>query len=166
MRGKHDYETILSAFRAGDYDILVGTQMIAKGHDIPNVTLVGIVNADSGSACRIFAPRNEPSSFSPRPRAVPAAAQTPGIVLIQTINPDHYAIRCAAAQDYEAFYQKEIEFRAVHVLSAVFFAGKRDRARRTRGRGARRAARPWAVCCSPRRRACGCWVPRRRPWRA
>ena len=48
VRGKRDYETILAAFRDGDYDILVGTQMIAKGHDIPNVTLVGIVNADMG----------------------------------------------------------------------------------------------------------------------
>lgn len=111
VRGKHDYENVLSAFREGDYDILVGTQMIAKGHDIPNVTLVGIVNADIGLGLPDF--RSAERTFQLLTQAAGRAGRgdTPGIVLIQTINPDHYAVRCAAAQNYEAFYQKEIEFR-------------------------------------------------------
>ncbi|HLX43213.1 MAG TPA: primosomal protein N', partial [Bryobacteraceae bacterium] len=109
--GKRDYENILAGFRDGDYDILVGTQMIAKGHDIPNVTLVGIVNADIGLALPDF--RSAERTFQLLTQAAGRAGrgETPGVVLIQTINPDHYAIRCAAAQDYEAFYAKEIEFR-------------------------------------------------------
>ena len=111
VRTKHDYENILSAFRDGDYDILVGTQMIAKGHDIPNVTLVGIVNADIGLGLPDFRAGERTFQLLTQAAGRAGRGQTPGIVLIQTINPDHYAVRCAAAQDYEAFYQKEIEFR-------------------------------------------------------
>ncbi len=116
--GKGDYETILAGFRDGAFDVLVGTQMIAKGHDIPNVTLVGIVSADSGLGLPDF--RAAERTFQLLTQAAGRAGRggTPGIVLIQTINPDHYAVRCAAAQDYEAFYAKEIEFRRSHVLSA------------------------------------------------
>ena len=111
VTGKHDYETILAGFRNGDFDILVGTQMIAKGHDIPNVTLVGIVSADVGLGLPDF--RAAERTFQLLTQAAGRAGRggTPGIVLLQTINPDHYAVRCAAAQDYEAFYRKEIEFR-------------------------------------------------------
>ena len=111
VRGKHDYETVLSAFRGGDYDVLVGTQMIAKGHDIPNVTLVGIVNADIGLGLPDFFAAERTFQLLPQAAGRAGRGETPGIVLIQTINPDHYAVRCAAAQDYEAFYRKEIEFR-------------------------------------------------------
>jgi primosomal protein N' (replication factor Y) len=111
VRGKHDYETVLSAFRAGDYDVLVGTQMIAKGHDIPNVTLVGVVNADIGLGLPDFRAAERTFQLLTQAAGRAGRGETPGIVLIQTINPDHYAIRCAAAQDYQAFYQKEIEFR-------------------------------------------------------
>ena len=109
--GKRDYETILAGFREHDYDILVGTQMIAKGHDIPNVTLVGIVNADLGLGLPDF--RSAERTFQLLTQAAGRAGRgaTPGIVLIQTINPEHYAIQCAAEQDYEKFYRKEIEFR-------------------------------------------------------
>ena len=109
--GKRDYETILAGFRDGDYDILVGTQMIAKGHDIHNVTLVGIVNADIGLGLPDF--RSAERTFQLLTQAAGRAGRgtAPGIVLIQTVNPDHYAIRCAAAQDYETFYAKELEFR-------------------------------------------------------
>ena len=115
VSGKHDYETILSGFREQRFDILVGTQMIAKGHDIPNVTLVGIVNADVGLGLPDF--RAAERTFQLLTQAAGRAGRgtTPGIVLIQTINPDHYAIQCAAEQDYEKFYRKEIEFRrALH----------------------------------------------------
>jgi len=109
--GKRDYEAILAKFRAGEYDILVGTQMIAKGHDIPNVTLVGIVSADTGLGLPDF--RAAERTFQLLTQAAGRAGRgtTPGIVLMQTINPDHYAIRFAAEQDYEKFYAKELEFR-------------------------------------------------------
>jgi primosomal protein N' (replication factor Y) (superfamily II helicase) len=109
--GKKDYEAILAKFRAHEYDILVGTQMIAKGHDIPNVTLVGIVSADTGLGLPDF--RAAERTFQLLTQAAGRAGRgtTPGIVLMQTVNPDHYAIRFAAEQDYEKFYAKEIEFR-------------------------------------------------------
>jgi len=111
VTGKRDYETILAAFRAGEYDLLVGTQMIAKGHDIPNVTLVGIVSADVGLGLPDFRAAERTFQLLTQAGGRAGRGETPGIVLIQTINPEHYAIRCAAAQDYEAFYAKEIEFR-------------------------------------------------------
>ncbi len=109
---KRDFITILSGFREGSFDILVGTQMIAKGHDIPNVTLVGVVNADIGLALPDF--RSAERAFQLLTQAAGRAGRghLPGIVLIQTINPDHYAIRYAAAQDYDAFYEKELQFRS------------------------------------------------------
>jgi primosomal protein N' (replication factor Y) (superfamily II helicase) len=111
VRGKHDYENILSGFREGSYDILVGTQMIAKGHDIPNVTLVGIVNADVGLGLPDFRAAERTFQLLTQAAGRAGRGDTPGIVLLQTINPDHYAIVCAAAQNYEMFYSKEIEFR-------------------------------------------------------
>jgi primosomal protein N' (replication factor Y) len=109
--GKRDYETILAAFRAGDYDLLVGTQMIAKGHDIPNVTLVGVVNADIGLGLPDFHAAERTFQLLTQAAGRAGRGDAPGIVLIQTINPDHYAMKCAASQNYEAFYSKEIEFR-------------------------------------------------------
>jgi primosomal protein N' (replication factor Y) len=111
VRGKRAFETILSGFREGAFDILVGTQMIAKGHDIPNVTLVAVVNADVGLALPDFRAAERTFQLLTQAAGRAGRGNVPGIVLIQTLNPDHYAIRCAAAQDYEAFYTKEIEFR-------------------------------------------------------
>jgi primosomal protein N' (replication factor Y) len=108
---KGAFEEILQRFRAGDIDILVGTQMIAKGHDIANVTLVGIVLADIGLSLPDF--RAAERSFQLLTQAAGRAGRgdMPGQVIIQTLNPDHYAIRFAAEQDYEGFYKKELEFR-------------------------------------------------------
>jgi len=111
VRGKNDYERILAGFRGGEFDILVGTQMIAKGHDIPNVTLVGIVNADVGLGLPDFRAAERTFQLLTQAAGRAGRGDIPGIVLIQTINPEHYAIRCAAAQNYEMFYAKEIEFR-------------------------------------------------------
>jgi primosomal protein N' (replication factor Y) len=111
VTGKRQYETILHDFREGNYDILVGTQMIAKGHDIPNVTLVGVVSADVGLGVPDFRAAERTFQLLTQVAGRAGRGAVPGIVLIQTINPDHYAVRIAAAQDYQAFYEKELAFR-------------------------------------------------------
>jgi primosomal protein N' (replication factor Y) len=111
VTGKRQYETILHDFREGNYDILVGTQMIAKGHDIPNVTLVGVVSADVGLGVPDFRAAERTFQLLTQVAGRAGRGSVPGIVLIQTINPDHYAVRIAAAQDYQAFYEKELAFR-------------------------------------------------------
>ena len=108
---KRHFETILQGFREKNYDILVGTQMIAKGHDIPNVTLVGIVSGDIGLGLPDFRAAERTFQLLTQAAGRAGRGELPGQVVIQTINPDHYAIECAAAQDYARFYQKEIEFR-------------------------------------------------------
>ncbi|MGB9455345.1 MAG: primosomal protein N' [Bryobacteraceae bacterium] len=111
VTGKRQYETILNGFREGSFDILVGTQMIAKGHDIPNVTLVGVVSADVGLGMPDFRAAERTFQLLTQVAGRAGRGSLPGIVLIQTINPDHYAVRMAAAQDYGAFYEKELAFR-------------------------------------------------------
>jgi len=111
VTGKRQYEAILDGFREGSFDILVGTQMIAKGHDSPNVTLVGVVSADVGLGMPDFRAAERTFQLLTQVAGRAGRGNLPGIVLIQTINPDHYAVRMAAAQDYQAFYEKELEFR-------------------------------------------------------
>ena len=111
VTGKRQYETILNDFREGNYDLLVGTQMIAKGHDIPNVTLVGVVSADIGLGMPDFRAAERTFQLLTQVAGRAGRGNVPGIVLVQTINPDHYAVRLAAAQDYQAFYEKELHFR-------------------------------------------------------
>jgi primosomal protein N' (replication factor Y) len=111
VTGKRQYETILQDFREGNYDMLVGTQMIAKGHDIPNVTLVGVVSADMGLGMPDFRAAERTFQLLTQVAGRAGRGCLPGIVLVQTINPDHYAVRLAAAQDYQAFYEKELNFR-------------------------------------------------------
>ena len=109
--GKGAYEHILGAFRNGDVDILVGTQMIAKGHDIPNVTLVGVVLADIGLSMPDFRAAERSFQLLTQAAGRSGRGDMPGRVIVQTLNPDHYAIRLAAEQDYEGFYGKELDFR-------------------------------------------------------
>ena len=111
VRGRRQFETILSGFREGSYDILVGTQMIAKGHDIPNVTLVGVVSADVGLGLPDFRAAERTFQLLTQVAGRAGRGDLPGQVLIQTINPEHYAVRFAAAQDYQGFYEKELNFR-------------------------------------------------------
>jgi primosomal protein N' (replication factor Y) len=111
VTGKRQYEVILQGFRDRDFDILVGTQMIAKGHDIPNVTLVGVVSADVGLGMPDFRAAERTFQLLTQVAGRAGRGDLPGIVIVQTINPDHYAVRMAAAQDYRAFYQKELSFR-------------------------------------------------------
>jgi primosomal protein N' (replication factor Y) (superfamily II helicase) len=109
--GKHGFEMILQGFRDRNFDILVGTQMIAKGHDIPNVTLVGVVSADIGLGMPDFRAAERTFQLLTQVAGRAGRGNLPGIVLVQTINPDHYAVRFAAAQDYQGFYEKELQFR-------------------------------------------------------
>jgi primosomal protein N' (replication factor Y) len=111
VTGKRQYEIILNDFREGNYDMLVGTQMIAKGHDIPNVTLVGVVSADIGLGMPDFRAAERTFQLLTQVAGRAGRGNVPGTVLVQTINPDHYAVRLAGAQDYQAFYEKELNFR-------------------------------------------------------
>ena len=111
VTGKRQYETILNGFREGNFDILAGTQMIAKGHDIPNVTLVGVVSADIGLGMPDFRAGERTFQLLTQVAGRAGRGSVPGVVLVQTVNPDHYAIQFAAAQDYRGFYEKEIHFR-------------------------------------------------------
>jgi len=109
--GKRHFESILQNFREGSFDILVGTQMIAKGHDIPNVTLVGVVSADVGLGLPDFRAAERTFQLLTQAAGRAGRGDLPGIVLIQTINPEHYAVRFASEQNYAGFYAKEIQFR-------------------------------------------------------
>ncbi len=110
-RRQGQFQHILNEFRLGKIDLLVGTQMIAKGHDFPGVTLVGVVSADIGLGLPDF--RSAERTFQLLTQAAGRAGrgERPGRVLVQTFFPDHYAIRMAADQNYEAFFQKEMRFR-------------------------------------------------------
>ncbi|HBY61958.1 MAG TPA: primosomal protein N', partial [Solibacterales bacterium] len=111
VTGKRHYEEILGGFRDGSFDILVGTQMIAKGHDIPNVTLVGVVSADVGLGMPDFRAAERTFQLLTQVAGRAGRGELPGQVILQTINPDHYAVQFAAAQDYGLFYEKELNFR-------------------------------------------------------
>tara|TARA_B100001123_G_scaffold448368_1_gene609041 strand:- start:63592 stop:66030 length:2439 start_codon:yes stop_codon:yes gene_type:complete len=110
-RNRHRYESILRDFRDHKYDVLVGTQMVAKGHDIPNVTLVGIVTADVGLSMPDFRAAERTFQILTQAAGRAGRGKLKGQVLLQTINPDHYAIRFAATHDYDGFYKKELSFR-------------------------------------------------------
>lgn len=111
VSGKRHYETILAGFRDHAFDILVGTQMIAKGHDIPNVTLACVVSADVGLGIPDFRAGERTFQLLTQVAGRAGRGHLAGEVLIQTINPEHYAISYAAAQDFEGFYAREIQFR-------------------------------------------------------
>lgn len=110
-KNKDDYETILSKFSNREADILLGTQMIVKGHDFPGVTLMGILAADLSLSDHDF--RSSERTFQLLTQAAGRAGrgQLPGEVIIQTYQPEHYAIVHAAAQDYESFYEEELLYR-------------------------------------------------------
>ena len=111
VTGKRQFEDILRNFRERNFDILAGTQMIAKGHDIPNVTLVGVVSADVGIGMPDFRAAERTFQILTQVAGRAGRGHLPGVVYMQTINPDHYAIQYAARQDYNGFFEKELQFR-------------------------------------------------------
>ena len=110
-RGKDDLVRLLAAFRKGEAQVLIGTQMIAKGHDFPNVTLVGVIAADMTLNLPDY--RSEERTFQLLTQVEGRAGRGvfPGRVIVQSYEPDHYAVRMAATQDYRAFYDEEIRRR-------------------------------------------------------
>ena len=112
VRGRDDLERMLSALQAREIDLLVGTQMIAKGHDIPNVTLVGVVGSDAALGFPDFRAAERTLQLLTQVAGRAGRGETPGKVVLQTFFPDHYAIQYAAAHDYRGFYEKEARFRS------------------------------------------------------
>ena len=108
---KHSYEKILKSFRRGDADILLGTQMVTKGHDFPNVTLVGVMNADASLFLDDYTAAEKTFSMLTQVIGRAGRGDKKGIAVIQTCNPDSPVIRLAAEQDYKSFYEKEITVR-------------------------------------------------------
>ena len=101
----------LRDFEAGKIDILVGTQMIAKGHDFPNVTLVGVVDADVGLGMPDFRSAERTFQLLTQVAGRAGRGEQPGEVILQSHLPDHYALSLACEQQYEAFFEREMEFR-------------------------------------------------------
>ncbi|MEW6618992.1 MAG: primosomal protein N' [bacterium] len=108
---KMAHDNILSSFKSGGIDILVGTQMIAKGLDFPNVTLVGVVSADVGLNLPDFRAAERTFGLLTQVAGRAGRGQNPGLVIIQTYNPEHSTIQSAKIQDYATFYSQEITFR-------------------------------------------------------
>ncbi len=131
-KNKSKIPETIEAFRKKEADILIGTQMIAKGHDFPDVTLVGIVLADIGLSMPSF--RSNERAFQLITQAIGRSGrkEKPGLAIIQTYMPSHYAITFAARQDYELFYRKEMEMRKLQFyppyayLTSVMVRGRNE----------------------------------------
>ena len=124
---------MLSRFAAGDVDILVGTQMIAKGHDFPRVTLVGVISADVGLGMADFRAGERTFQLLTQVAGRSGRGELRGEAIVQTIHPTHYSIRHACRQDYAGFFADEIAFRtemryppSIAMINAVVKAGTRE----------------------------------------
>ncbi len=136
-RTKDSYQKILSAFAEGEADVLVGTQMIVKGHDFPNVTLAGVLAADLSLNDNDY--RAGERTFQLLTQAV-GRGEKAGVAVIQTYRPDHYSIVKAAGQNYEAFYEEEILYRelgsyppAAHMMAVLVTAAQEEKGEKLAG---------------------------------
>ena len=111
VRGRHDMERLLGRLHSGEINLLVGTQMIAKGHDIHGVTLVGVVGADHALGMPDFRAAERVFQLLTQVSGRAGRGELPGRVLVQTYHTDHYAVRFAAQHDYPGFVAKEMNFR-------------------------------------------------------
>ena len=111
VRTKREYQQVLGAFAKGEIDILVGTQMVAKGHDFQRVTLVGVVAADLALGRPDFRAAEKTFQLLTQVAGRAGRGELSGEVLVETYYPEHYAIQYAAQQDYASFYEKEAQFR-------------------------------------------------------
>ena len=134
--GKDGHEKILSAFANEEADILIGTQMIVKGHDFPKVTLVGVLAADLSLYSEDYTACERTFQLLTQAAGRAGRDETPGEVVIQTYSPEHYAVRCAAAQDYVGFYREEMAYRelmqyppAACMMNICLCSGCEDRAK-------------------------------------
>lgn len=112
-REKDGHEKILSAFAGGEADILIGTQMIVKGHDFPNVTLVGILAADMSLHAEDYRAAERTFQLLTQAAGRAGRGELSGQVVIQTYDPEHYCIQTAARQDYQSFYEEEMGYRLI-----------------------------------------------------
>jgi primosomal protein N' (replication factor Y) len=113
VRTKREYQQVLGAFANGEIDILVGTQMVAKGHDFQRVTLVGVVAADLALGRPDFRAAERTFQLLTQVAGRAGRGELSGEVLVETYYPEHYAIQYAAQQDYVSFYEKEAHFRRI-----------------------------------------------------
>ncbi len=128
-KAKDGHEKILETFANEEADILIGTQMIVKGHDFPNVTLVGILAADMSLYSNDYRAGERTFQLLTQAAGRAGRGSSKGEVIIQTYSPQHYSIQMAAAQDYEGFYKEEMDYRElmgyppVEQLLAVLMTG-------------------------------------------
>src|SRR5262249_14982966 len=111
VRTRHDFERVLNQFHAGEINLLVGTQMIAKGHDVHGVTLVGVVGADHALGFPDFRAAERTFQLLTQVAGRAGRGEMRGKVVLQTFYPDHYAIQFAQRHDYAGFFEKEVRFR-------------------------------------------------------
>lgn len=139
-KGKDSHAKILKAFSEHKADILIGTQMIVKGHDYPKITLVGILAADLSLHVGDFRASEKTFQLLSQAAGRAGRADLPGETIIQTYNPDHYSITLAAKGDYEEFYKQEIAYRKLmfyppeaHILLALVGAKDEEKAKEASG---------------------------------
>lgn len=148
VRTKRGYQQILGAFAKGELDILVGTQMVAKGHDFSRVTLVGVLAADLALGRPDFRAAERTFQLLTQVAGRAGRGELAGEVLVETYYPEHYAIQYAAQQDYVSFYEKEAQFRrALHYPPFTALANVLVRDRKVEN--AIRWSRSLAMCFEP-----------------